>query len=144
MINQVQKGDAIDVAAPSGGMVAGQGYLIGSMFGVRPVTAAAGVSISLWLVGVYALKENFTEAWTVGALIYWDNPSSSAPPTPTAASIPKSAPRCRPQPINHRPAPSAFVLLSASDEERLASTCRISIAFDNPLVRGHRPAFKGC
>jgi len=47
-------------------------------------------------------------------------PISSAPPTPTAASIPKSAPRCRPQPIHHRPAPSAFVLLSASDDRRKA------------------------
>jgi len=73
MQNQLSKGDAIDVVAPSDGVVSGQGYLIASMFGVSPVTAAAGTSISLWLVGVYSLKKNSAEAWTVGQLIYWDN-----------------------------------------------------------------------
>lgn len=74
MQNQVQKGDSIDVAAPSGGVVSGQGYLIGSMFGVAAVTAAAGVTVTLWLVGVLATSQkNSAEAWAVGSLIYWDN-----------------------------------------------------------------------
>jgi predicted RecA/RadA family phage recombinase len=69
MQNQISKGDAINVAAPPGGVVAGQGYLIGSLFGVSPVTAAAGVQIALRLVGVYTLVKNFGEAWTVGQLL---------------------------------------------------------------------------
>ncbi|MGY3483996.1 putative RecA/RadA family phage recombinase [Bradyrhizobium sp. USDA 4011] len=73
MQNQVQKGDAINVVAPAGGVVSGNGYLFGSMFGVAGVTAAAGVSFALWLVGEYTLAKNSAEAWTVGELIYWDN-----------------------------------------------------------------------
>jgi predicted RecA/RadA family phage recombinase len=50
-------------------VVSGQDYLIGSLFGVSPVTAAAGVSISLWLKGVFTMVKNSAEAWTVGALV---------------------------------------------------------------------------
>jgi predicted RecA/RadA family phage recombinase len=73
MKNQVQNGDAIYVAAPTGGVVSGQGYLIGTMFGVSPVTAPAGTIIALWLVGCYSLAKVSAQAWTVGATIYWDN-----------------------------------------------------------------------
>jgi predicted RecA/RadA family phage recombinase len=83
MINQVAKGDSINVAAPAGGVVSGQGYLIGSMFGISPVTAAAGVKIALWLVGCFSLKKNSAEAWTVGEAIYWDNTNMDCTATAT-------------------------------------------------------------
>jgi predicted RecA/RadA family phage recombinase len=53
--------------------VSGHRYLIGSMFGVSPVTAAAGVQIALWLVGCFTMNKNAAEAWTVGQRIYWDS-----------------------------------------------------------------------
>jgi predicted RecA/RadA family phage recombinase len=43
------------------------------MFGVSPVTAAAGVQIALWLVGCFTMNKNAAEAWTVGQRIYWDS-----------------------------------------------------------------------
>jgi hypothetical protein len=39
MMNQVSIGDAVDVAASTDGVVAGNGYLVGAMFGTSPVTA---------------------------------------------------------------------------------------------------------
>jgi predicted RecA/RadA family phage recombinase len=73
MKNQVFKGDSVNVAAPAGGVVSGNGYLIGNMFGVAAVTVAAGVNFAFWLVGCYNLTKNPAEAWTVGQLVYWDN-----------------------------------------------------------------------
>jgi len=77
---------AINVPAPTGGVVSGQGYLIGSMFGVSAVTAAAGVQIALWLVGAYTLNKNPAEAWTAGQLIYWDGTNARCTTTSTGGN----------------------------------------------------------
>ena len=61
--------------------MSGNGYLIGSMFGISPVTAVAGVMIALHLVGVFTLAKNSAEAWTVGALLYWDNSAKNVTTT---------------------------------------------------------------
>jgi predicted RecA/RadA family phage recombinase len=88
MNNQVAKGDSIDVVAPSGGVVSGQAYQFGSMIGISPVTAAAGVLISLALVGVYTTNQkNSAEAWTVGQLIYWDNTAKKFTGTATSNKV---------------------------------------------------------
>jgi predicted RecA/RadA family phage recombinase len=74
MKNQVQIGDEINVVAPVGGVVSGNGYLIGtSIFGVAAVTVAAGVSTALWVRGIYTLTKTSAQAWAVGDPIYWDN-----------------------------------------------------------------------
>lgn len=87
MKNQVQKGDAMTVTAPAGGMVSGQGYLFGSMFGVAAETVAAGVQTTIWLVGVYTLAKNSAEAWTVGELVYWDNTAFHCTATATSNKL---------------------------------------------------------
>jgi predicted RecA/RadA family phage recombinase len=73
MKNFIQKGDALNAIAPAGGVVSGNGYLLGSIFGIAATTVDAGVQFVLWLVGCYTLPKNSAEAWTVGQLIYWDN-----------------------------------------------------------------------
>ena len=72
MKNQVQQGDAIDVVAPSGGMVSGNAYLIGAnLFGVSATTVAVGVTGVIWRKGVFSLAKISAQAWVVGDIIYW-------------------------------------------------------------------------
>jgi predicted RecA/RadA family phage recombinase len=73
MKNFKQHGDTLDLTAPSGGVISGTGYLIGALFGVAVVSADAGVTFPLRVVGVYTLPKATGEAWTEGALVYWDN-----------------------------------------------------------------------
>lgn len=72
MKNFVQNGDIITVPAPSGGVTSGDGVLIGSLFGVAQATAAATVPVAIKTRGVFTLPKTSAQAWTVGALIYWD------------------------------------------------------------------------
>ncbi|UJX46635.1 DUF2190 family protein [Xanthobacter sp. YC-JY1] len=73
MKNFVQHGDTLDMTAPSGGVISGTGYLIGALFGVAIVSAAAGEKFAFRIVGVYTLPKATGEAWTEGAIVYWDN-----------------------------------------------------------------------
>lgn len=72
MKNYVQDGKVITVAAPSGGVTSGQGVLIGSLFGVAQMAAAEGADVAIVTRGVFTLPKTSAQAWTVGALIYWD------------------------------------------------------------------------
>lgn len=73
MKNFVQHGDTLDMTAPAGGVIGGTAYLIGALFGVAVASADAGVKFSFRLVGVYTLPKATGEAWTEGAIVYWDN-----------------------------------------------------------------------
>lgn len=71
--NFVQPGNSLDIAAPSGGVVSGTPYLIGAIVLVAQSTVAAGVVASFATGGVWKVDKATGQAWTVGALIYWDN-----------------------------------------------------------------------
>lgn len=73
MKTYVQRGLSLDCVAPSGGVTSGKGVLIGTMFGVAAVTALVGESFALHLEGVYILDKATSQAWTVGAALYWDD-----------------------------------------------------------------------
>lgn len=72
MKNYVQPGDTLTLAAPYA-LTSGQGALVGTLFGVATADAANGADVELQLVGVFDLAKAASQAWTVGALIYWDN-----------------------------------------------------------------------
>ena len=72
MKNYVQPGNTITLTAPYA-VAAGDGLLVGSIFGVASGTAALGETVETALVGVYELKKLGSQAWAVGARIYWDN-----------------------------------------------------------------------
>ena len=72
MRNFVQSGAALTLAAPYA-VTSGQGALIGSLFGVASVTLASGAQGAFQIEGVYELTKVSAQAWTPGALIYWDN-----------------------------------------------------------------------
>lgn len=77
MKNFVQCGDTLDLAAPVGGVVSGTPYLVGALFGIAAISAAAGETFTLTRVGVFGNLPKAThatdQAWAVGDLLYWDD-----------------------------------------------------------------------
>lgn len=60
--------------APSGGVVAGQGYVIGAnTFVIAEETAAVGLPFTGNLVGKHQLSTNGAEAIVAGARVFWDD-----------------------------------------------------------------------
>ncbi|MEN6306101.1 MAG: DUF2190 family protein [Armatimonadia bacterium] len=88
MKNFVQDGDVITVTVAAGSdavdLASGDGYLIGSLFGVATHAAAIGARVELALKGVFTLSKTTSQAWTVGAKAYWD--ASTGKVTTTAGS----------------------------------------------------------
>lgn len=72
MQNYVQPADRIEVAAPYA-LSSGGGALVGSIFGIAVTDAANGADVVLQTTGVVTHAKTAAQAWTVGALIYWDN-----------------------------------------------------------------------
>ncbi|MFN3646244.1 MAG: DUF2190 family protein [Gemmobacter sp.] len=71
MKNYVQPGDRISVAAPAN-VASGAGVLVGSLFGVAVHDALSGEPVEIATNGVFDLPKVGSQAWTVGARIYWD------------------------------------------------------------------------
>ena len=72
MKNFVQPGDVVSVTAPAA-VASGQGVLVGALFGVAVNAAASGASVEIATTGVHNLAKTTGQAWTQGALVYWDN-----------------------------------------------------------------------
>jgi predicted RecA/RadA family phage recombinase len=73
MKNYVQSGGTLTLTAPTGGVVGGQGYLIGAVFVVAVASAAEGKPFAGKTIGVFEMAKTAAQAVTEGALIYWDN-----------------------------------------------------------------------
>ena len=88
MKNFVQEGNILSVTAPdntdSVGGNAGDGVLVGSLFGVACNDFSAGEEVELQVVGVFALSKVTPEAWAQGAPVYWNDATGKA--TVTAAA----------------------------------------------------------
>ena len=77
--NYSQPGDTLTLIAPSGGVVAGKGYVIGSLFVVALVTAAEGASFAGMAEGVFRMDKAASgsgKAFTAGEAVFWDNGSN--------------------------------------------------------------------
>lgn len=73
MKNYVQPGVTVTVTAPYA-LAAGDGCLVGAMFGVAGNSYANGATdAELVTDGVFDLTALSTDTATVGALLYWDN-----------------------------------------------------------------------
>jgi predicted RecA/RadA family phage recombinase len=70
MKNFVQPGDIVSVTAPAD-VASSAGVLVGSLFGVAVTDALSGAPVNIALSGVVDLPKAGSQAWTVGALIYW-------------------------------------------------------------------------
>jgi predicted RecA/RadA family phage recombinase len=73
MRNFVAKGDIITATAPSGGISAGVGLLVGArLFGVATHAAAQGADVELVRTGVVTMAKTSALAITRGDALYWD------------------------------------------------------------------------
>jgi predicted RecA/RadA family phage recombinase len=72
MKNYVQPGTTLTLTAPYA-VTSGDGLLVGSVFGVAAGDAASGATVEAALTGVFDLTKIGSQAWTVGAKVYWDD-----------------------------------------------------------------------
>ncbi|EAR49944.1 hypothetical protein OG2516_17443 [Oceanicola granulosus HTCC2516] len=72
MKTYVQPGERITVTAAAAAS-AGDGVLIGNLFGVAFGDAEIGDSLTLATTGVYTMPKVSTDAFTVGAVAFWDD-----------------------------------------------------------------------
>ena len=72
MKNFVQPGNTITLTAPYA-VASGDGLLVGSIFGIAAGAAALGEPVETALVGVFDITKVGSQAWTVGARVYWDD-----------------------------------------------------------------------
>lgn len=70
MKNYVQPGNSLTVAAPSGGVKAGDPVAIGSLRGFAATTAAEGEDVAISRVGVFDVTKETGAAWAVGDKVY--------------------------------------------------------------------------
>lgn len=77
MKNSVMSGEKVEVAAPYD-VLSGGGALVGSLFGIAQADALSGKTAVLLTRGVVDMAKTSAQAWTVGALIYWDNSTKLA------------------------------------------------------------------
>lgn len=80
MKNFVMEGKTITLPAPYA-ITSGQGLLVGSIFGIAAADAAISADVETLLEGVFTLTKATGAAWTVGALIYWDNTAKNCTTT---------------------------------------------------------------
>jgi predicted RecA/RadA family phage recombinase len=72
MKNFVQPGAQVRVTAPYN-TAAGQGVLVGSLFGIAADAALSTEEVEIVTEGVFDIAKAASQAWTVGARIYWDD-----------------------------------------------------------------------
>jgi predicted RecA/RadA family phage recombinase len=88
MRNFVQDGDVLTLTAPSGGVVAGQLYVIGNIPVVATHDAAVGAPFTGMTSGVFDLAKVGSQAWTVGARINWNAATGVATTATTTGFFP--------------------------------------------------------
>lgn len=80
MKNFVQAGDIINVTSPYA-LTAGNGCLVGSIFGVAVDTVATTTAVNIATTGVFDLVKTASQAWTVGVRVYWDDSTKACTTT---------------------------------------------------------------
>ena len=74
MRNFIQPGNSLAIAVPyASGVTAGQGVLVGALFGVAAVDGAQNAVIEAATQGVFDLTKEPALAITAGARVFWDN-----------------------------------------------------------------------
>lgn len=74
MRNYLQPGDSLALTIPyAGGVTAGQGVLVGALFGVAAMDGAQNALVECQTKGVFDLTKEPALAITAGARVFWDN-----------------------------------------------------------------------
>jgi predicted RecA/RadA family phage recombinase len=88
MQNYQQEGKILSLTAPSGGVVAGTTYKIGSLVVVALVSAAVGETFAALTDGVITTTVKTAhatdQAWAEGEKLYWDNSAAKFTKTSTS------------------------------------------------------------
>jgi predicted RecA/RadA family phage recombinase len=77
-------GDVVTFTAPTGGVVAGTAYVIGGLVVIAQTTAAQTLPFDAYVTGVHTVVKVGSQAWTEGALVYWDNVAKNFTTTTTS------------------------------------------------------------
>jgi predicted RecA/RadA family phage recombinase len=84
--NYIQPGKIMEFTAPVGGVVSGNGYVIGSLFVVATNDADAGDTFRGAVGEVWALPKTAALALTEGQLVYWDTATNAIVGAPGATA----------------------------------------------------------
>ena len=85
MKNFVQPGDSLAMAVPyAAGVTAGQGMLVGALFGVAAVDGVQNAVIEGATAGVFDLTKQPSLAITAGARVFWDDTNRRITTTATS------------------------------------------------------------
>lgn len=82
MRNYVKEGDTVAMTAPRA-VVAGDGMLVGQLFGIATGAAASGVVVEAILEGVVTLPKATGVAINEGVRVFWDNTAFNVTSTAT-------------------------------------------------------------
>lgn len=83
MQNYKAPGDVLDCLAPYD-VVAGEGALVGGIFGVAADDALSGAAVRLKTEGVFEMEKTSAQAWAVGERIYWNDSTKKCENLPAA------------------------------------------------------------
>ena len=86
MKNFIAEGKTLTLIAPYN-VTSGDGLLVGSIFGVAAADAVLNAEVETLVDGLFSLKKATGQAWTQGALIYWDNTNKNCTTTPTSNKL---------------------------------------------------------
>ena len=82
--NYIQPGRSITVAAPTGGVLSGDGVLIGTLFGIAQYDAVEGAEVEILTEGVVEIGKTSALAIGVGDRLFWDDTNNLVNKTTTA------------------------------------------------------------
>lgn len=87
MKNYVAEGDTFTGVAPYAVLSGGGVLIAGSLFGIAVNDAANGATVTIKREGVFTLAKVSAQAWTLGALIYWDDATKLLTTTATSNKL---------------------------------------------------------
>jgi predicted RecA/RadA family phage recombinase len=70
--NFVQPGKSLTVTAPTGGVLSGEGVLIGTLFGIAQYDAVEGAEVEILTEGVVEIPKTSALQIDVGDRLFWD------------------------------------------------------------------------
>jgi predicted RecA/RadA family phage recombinase len=71
-MNQVQEGRTVTVTAPAN-VTAGQGVIVGALFGVARYSASTGAPVEIAREGVFTIAKTSALAISIGDRLFWDD-----------------------------------------------------------------------
>src|SRR6266511_3902859 len=76
--NYIQPGHTLTVAAPTGGVLSGDGVLIGTLFGIAQHDAVEGTDVEILTEGVVEIGKTSALQIGVGDRLFWEPPTKSS------------------------------------------------------------------